>query len=363
MLIARYSPGGAMLTPEEKASGNQAVERSSVSALALLLYDILLSSDEEVQLIWPKPLSLTKLLYFFVRYCPLLVQISVLFVGTDLSPQFHFTPHDCYIWQAYQGAANLCIAIAVDYILILRVFALYLDNTVIRWVIGISWFGELFAMALGLGLAVPKITYDDICLTNYIPETIGIYGGAAVAFQSLLFGLTLYKFWRGIRQGLGRSDVVSLLMRDGTWAFFLLFFLLAGQGSLAFLKNTSMISILYGWSLTGFSFAGYRVLLNLHGLSIPSSTVDSGGSLEFSSVAHPISDVASYEMSPLSSIALSPKFSGAHSPLSSLPAASSALSSIAMTPLSSIEVTPISEVIASPLSSVALQSTLASAAV
>lgn len=66
-----------------------------VAALAILVYDILLTTDEEVRLIWPyvfllismvteahwrlsrKRLSYTKLLYFFIRYFPVLVLMSV----------------------------------------------------------------------------------------------------------------------------------------------------------------------------------------------------------------------------------------------------------------------------------------------
>ncbi|KAJ7585646.1 hypothetical protein C8J56DRAFT_125657 [Mycena floridula] len=293
----------------DKAVGVQASGRSNAAALALLFYDILLSFDEEVQLIWPKPRSLTKFLYFFIRYVPLVVQISVLFVGTELSPQFHFTPHACFIWEAYQGAATICITVAVDYILILRLFALYFDNRCVRWVIKVGYGLEIVGMAVGLGLAVPGIRFDEICLTNFVPSTIIIYGGSSVLFQALIFALTLYKFLTEIRHGWGSNDVVGLLMRDGTWAFFLLFFLLVGQASLALLKNKALASVLFGWSLSGLSFSGYRILLNLNKLSAPpNSTGRWTRSLEFSSVVLDTVDLDAgmgsgeeYELSDMSS--------------------------------------------------------------
>lgn len=45
---------------------------------------------------------------------------SILFIGTELTPHFHFTPHDCYIWQIYQGVAASTIVVTVDTVLILR---------------------------------------------------------------------------------------------------------------------------------------------------------------------------------------------------------------------------------------------------
>jgi hypothetical protein len=45
---------------------------------------------------------------------------SILFVGTEISPQFHFTLYDCEVWAIYQAAAALLLLAAVDYILLLR---------------------------------------------------------------------------------------------------------------------------------------------------------------------------------------------------------------------------------------------------
>ncbi|KAJ7714950.1 hypothetical protein B0H14DRAFT_2413367, partial [Mycena olivaceomarginata] len=46
---------------------------------------------------------------------------STLFIGSpELTPQFDFTPHDCFIWQVYQGAITVLLFVAVDYVLILR---------------------------------------------------------------------------------------------------------------------------------------------------------------------------------------------------------------------------------------------------
>lgn len=59
-------------TPE--ASGAQAVNRSSIAALAFLVWDILITFDDEVKYIWPRPWNYMKCVYFFVRYVPVLVE-------------------------------------------------------------------------------------------------------------------------------------------------------------------------------------------------------------------------------------------------------------------------------------------------
>lgn len=42
-------------------------------------------------------------------------------------------------------------------------------------------------------------------------------------FQALLFSLTAYRFYYTMRAGWGDVPLMTLLMRDGTWAFLLLF--------------------------------------------------------------------------------------------------------------------------------------------
>ncbi|KAF9260936.1 hypothetical protein L218DRAFT_1002250 [Marasmius fiardii PR-910] len=47
------SDGSSLPNVEEIMAGAQVVNRSSVGALAFLLYDVCLTFDEEVELFWP----------------------------------------------------------------------------------------------------------------------------------------------------------------------------------------------------------------------------------------------------------------------------------------------------------------------
>ncbi|KAJ7188605.1 hypothetical protein C8R46DRAFT_25961 [Mycena filopes] len=249
----------------DKALATQVDYRSSVGALAFLVYDICITAGDEVDFVWPRPWTQMKYLYFFIRYLPLFVQTSILTIGSpDLTPSFHFTPHDCFIWQVYQGIATVLVFAAVDYVLILRVYALYHNNRTIRQLVLAAFVLELAGMCVGLGLSLPGIQFDDICLVTGISSALLIYAGATLLFQSLLFALTAFKFGQAVREGWADTPLLSLVARDGTWAFFLLFAVVAGDASLYGLKNHTFASVLYGWLLSVFSFAGYRVLLNLN---------------------------------------------------------------------------------------------------
>ncbi|KAF8973080.1 hypothetical protein BDZ97DRAFT_1752120 [Flammula alnicola] len=213
-----------------------AAQRLVVAALTFLVWDIILL------LMMKRTWSYTKYVYFIVRYLPVLVQISILLIGSELTPHFHFTPHDCFIWQVYQGVAAAIIVTTVDTILILRVHALYHGHHVIRRLVAVFFLFEIAGMAVGLALAVPGVTYDNICLVVSVPPTLIIYGP---------------------RSGWGDVPLIVLIMRDGTWAFFLLFCVYVGQIGLYGLRNAAFAGVLYGWLLTCFSFSGYRILLNL----------------------------------------------------------------------------------------------------
>ncbi|KAH9485097.1 hypothetical protein JR316_0002004 [Psilocybe cubensis] len=274
---SRFDGGVPLYSPYSSADiarGAQAVNRSSVAALTFLVWDVLITMDDEacsneslVKLIWPRSWTYTKYVYFLARYLPIMTQISILFIGTELSAYFHFTTHDCYIWQIYQGVAASVIVGAVDTILILRVHALYHGNQIIRRVVAVFYAMEIIGMAIGLALALPGVTYDNLCLVLSVPHSLIIYGGATIVFQFFLFSLTLYKFIEAARSGWGDVPLIVLLMRDGTWAFFLLFFIYVGQLSLYALPNTSYAGVLYGWLLTIFSFCGYRILHNINRLA------------------------------------------------------------------------------------------------
>ncbi|KAJ7690720.1 hypothetical protein B0H17DRAFT_586501 [Mycena rosella] len=255
-------------TPDtDKAFATQIVYESSVGALTLLLYDICITLDDEVKFVWPKPWSGLKFLFFFVRYIPLLVQIPLILIGSPaLTPRFHFTPHACFIWQVYQGVATVLVYSAVDCVLILRVYALYHNNAIVRKLVLVAFGLEVSAMCVGLGFSLPTIQFDEICVVTHVSAALLIYGAATLLFQTFLFSLTAFKFVGALRAGWGDTPLVSLVMRDGTWAFLLLFAFVTGYAALYALKNHTFSGMLSGWLLTVFSFSGYRVLLNLNRL-------------------------------------------------------------------------------------------------
>ncbi|KAF9464442.1 hypothetical protein BDZ94DRAFT_1256454 [Collybia nuda] len=105
-------------------SENQRAVAAVVAALTFCTYDIVLSFPQEVKYIWRSKQSLITMLYFFVRYYSL---INIICKGY-------------YVWSV---AAVPCIhLLAVDMVLLLRIFALYDRSKLVLTVLASLVFGE-----------------------------------------------------------------------------------------------------------------------------------------------------------------------------------------------------------------------------
>ena len=226
----------------------------------------------------------TKFVYFIARYLPVLVETSVLvflffgeedwltfrglvrsilLIGSELTPYFHFSSHDCYIWQVYQGISAGAIITTADTILILRgrvltpltdqytTFSPFPSLCTLSWKSDCLYCGSMF-LCFGdcrhgcrtrawaawhhLWWCLPCrrcTTYSpDLRVSVFPPffcafhneaQSDFISSASSIIYQSFLFTLTVYKFLQALRSGWGHIPLVKLLMRDGTWAFFLLF--------------------------------------------------------------------------------------------------------------------------------------------
>ncbi|KII92923.1 hypothetical protein PLICRDRAFT_37735 [Plicaturopsis crispa FD-325 SS-3] len=233
--------GGGPVDPTQAALGSQAAIRSSVGAFAFLLYDIILTFDQEVELIWSRDWSFVKLLYFFVRYFPVLVQVPTLFMAGS-----HFTQRQCFIWVTLQDVASITIVLAVDYILILRVAALYHDRKRVKTLLFVSYIADICVVVVSIGLAIPSAIYDNNCVLTNIPTFITLSGAASGVFQVVLFGFTAIKFTQAVREGWGNVPIFKLLMRDGTWAFFTIFVAIVVNSGLLVGPTTAYARLLYG---------------------------------------------------------------------------------------------------------------------
>ncbi|KAJ6486960.1 hypothetical protein C8R45DRAFT_828311, partial [Mycena sanguinolenta] len=132
------------------------------------------------------------------------------------------------------------------------VFALYDNHRYIKAPVLILFCLELLAMLVSFGFSLPGIRFDDErrCIGTHFPNSFIFYGASAlpVLFQTVLFSLTVLRFVQAIRAGWGKMPLLLLIVRDGTWAYFLAVLVVISDLSLSALKNHTYGGILYGYT-------------------------------------------------------------------------------------------------------------------
>ncbi|KAI0289253.1 hypothetical protein BC826DRAFT_1032537 [Russula brevipes] len=250
------------------------MDLSSFAALTFLIWDILITLDQEVDAVWSKPNNIySKWLFLFVRYFAVAIQIALLFVGTQLAIGFHYTESDCIKWYIFQEVGTQLLVATVEFILIMRVHALYDRNRAVTMTLVVLFFVENVVMIVTLIKAVPGARFDTNCVVVHSPPGLIFFAVAFVSFETALFSLTLIKFLIALRNGWGRTPVLHLLVRDGTWAFILIFVTLCVNAGFYLGEGDSAIAaIAFPWLLSIESFAGARIVLNLYTISFDVST-------------------------------------------------------------------------------------------
>ncbi|KAF9564205.1 hypothetical protein CPC08DRAFT_273170 [Agrocybe pediades] len=250
--------------------------RTAAAALSFLVWDMLLTFDDEVEYVWSyvaflpylQPLiktpirrkwTITEYAYIWTRYFSMTSQIVLLVIGPSDKHTFFPISH-CRYWQIYRATVSIALFIGFDMLAIARVSALYHDRPRIRAFVCVLFALEVVCMVTGQTLGNMAYEYDRSCKVFNLPSAVRMYSSSAIAFQAILFCLTIWKFVQNLRAGWHRIPLFILIVRDGTWAFLLL---LAVQGTIFYFTQNAYRRLLYPWMWSICSFCGYRMLLNV----------------------------------------------------------------------------------------------------
>ncbi|KAF9002492.1 hypothetical protein BDQ17DRAFT_1409505, partial [Cyathus striatus] len=195
--------------------GIQDMNRSCISAIAFLLYDVGLKLFEEIRLIWRLRWSAPKVLYLVCRYYPLLflfiqlasVRSPVLPVITKIKPHIKNNRSCRFSFWFGQLGGILPVSVATHIIFAIRTSALYGHNTSVIWLLVIletSFFGLQLASGIlqaitleETGVLLPNISlcWSDIDKPRLHRLQL-ISGIPTVCSGALFFALTARKFFQ-----------------------------------------------------------------------------------------------------------------------------------------------------------------------
>jgi len=261
---------------------------NTVAAFMFLLWDHCISFSEEVELVWRSKWSLVKVLFLIIRYLAFIVQLVNLVI--DAMPQLvHPSVSSCMGWIKWQLVSGQILIICVDVLLVLRVYAFYGRSKVLLTVLIVLFLCEAISMAIIGGISIPGADMLDLvanplpsnlhvpaCVALTLPPLFSKYWISGLIFGSILFFLVTVKFvqtrWNA---GVDSPHVLIVFVRDGTWAFAVLFGINLWM-CLSFKSSAQQGDISLTWSYSVLGFCGSRLVLNLRSAAVENMHSDWG---------------------------------------------------------------------------------------
>jgi len=266
----------------------QATRYLSAAGLVILLYDHLLTFDDEVRLIWKAKTSLPKLLYLFNRY---LVPIGMLFRTNDLSGLSQTVFSDTYCKWSFGLTTVLGImTIGIsNFLILLRIWVLWDRN---RRLIFLT--GSLFILTQIAGLTMAGVILSEMlnyviyeqafhaCIIYQKPSiNIGCLWAPGLAFEVMIFAAV---WWNALdRPRSSNSKLSRAVYRDGFLFFSVLFVLRLTNMILGTVAPVSLIllGVLFIWSATNVTLS--RLILTLRQVTVDAEEVDTEDLIRHSS--------------------------------------------------------------------------------
>ncbi|KAF9549816.1 hypothetical protein CPC08DRAFT_715391 [Agrocybe pediades] len=268
----------AMSTAEE-ASILQSLRLRKQLALvmsSILLYEHVVTCKNEYRHIWRKRFNVVLGIYLFSRYFALTFQVINTFlvlIGPLSQPVT--SDRTCSLWIAFQVASTTSLVMALDIILMLRIYALYLKSTRIGFLLGFLLIGTLMTTIVLGCLGLFNGRYSSVCEPLHMHPSFKYLGVASGVTHIWLAMLTAAK-WNLAKMGI---PVAKLVARDSAWTLALVFGLLAFLFPYSTGSNGAMAELNIMCPTTLISIATCRVIMNMRTLAFQEETANTTAGL------------------------------------------------------------------------------------
>ncbi|KAF8884841.1 hypothetical protein BD779DRAFT_1535906 [Infundibulicybe gibba] len=274
--------------PPQELADTQMTSYLVAAAATLIVYDYILTIQQEVTLVWQNPWNQTSFLYIWNRY------YSLTTLAINLNYGFRIIDSDqtCYKYEMFQGFSGSVLVVTVDIILAFRVWILYEKSRKLLWLFVVVILVELIATTI---LAIKSIsmmtTYVHLgpyfrlvgCwpTAGKVPHLFSFYYAPTIIVSFVMLLMTVYRciFWNN-QIGV---PIFNLFLRDGV--FWFLAILLVLPPEIAFtahpLNSRALSAVMIMPTFAVYSLIGSRVLLNIKALLAASVVSGTEGSATF----------------------------------------------------------------------------------
>ncbi|TCD67435.1 hypothetical protein EIP91_012407 [Steccherinum ochraceum] len=242
----------------------------SLAASIVVFYDLAITWDQEVELIWTAPWSLGKGLYFM--YCLLLISTTIVDRYLCLTDT-----RRCLHWFRWQGATGIITVAVTEAILSLRLYALWaLDRRILATVLSCLLVSLTTAAALvANGMAKISASSHTIpglpfCTRTVPPDSFFHFWIPILFSESVLFVLAIVKGVQTYKKMLGslnRQPLLKVLIRDSALYFLVVFATYLGSAIVFLTGSDTQMECVICFAVAMASVMGNRLCLNIRSLA------------------------------------------------------------------------------------------------
>ncbi|KAF9463222.1 hypothetical protein BDZ94DRAFT_1259412 [Collybia nuda] len=237
---------------------------SSIAAFSLVVWDGIVSYNQEYKYIWKNP-SPVKWIYLFSRYYGICAQVAnIIFITIPLS-EFPVATHICTTWFASQMFSFIFHLTALQAVLILRVYALYQQSLKVAALLTSLLFLNFFLSVIFGMRAFGALNFDSVCNARE-PSSDAIYFGmSTVSFHVVIWAFTIRKRDVTLQEEWRKVSVINLLTHDGTRICFGICSMLMVIIPYAFVVQVA-VHVIFLWPMAMMSILTCRLVLSLREL-------------------------------------------------------------------------------------------------
>ncbi|KAF8993633.1 hypothetical protein BDQ17DRAFT_129805, partial [Cyathus striatus] len=237
-----------------------------VAAYIFLIWEYVCTCPHEFHHIWKQPITKVKTIYLFSRYFGLLFQSANHIIMMRVLSHLPVPSSTCVHWFMLQLAAFIVLFMAMEAVLMLRVYALYNRSKASGFTLLALYTFEM-TISIGCGISImPKIKYDAICSGEIAPSEILIHGGSVLFVQFTVAVLTISK--RNAGQTNVDTEIARIVLRDGFWVFTVVIGTFSLLVPYSFVKQIAVPYIIFSWPISIFSFITCRIILNMQRMKV-----------------------------------------------------------------------------------------------
>ncbi|KAF8900702.1 hypothetical protein CPB84DRAFT_1778704 [Gymnopilus junonius] len=190
----------------------------SLAGLVWLIWEYVVTWHNEYRYIWGGSMNRVKYIYLFSRYFAIAAQVvNTCLVFFPLS-RLPVGRRECEAWLLFMIVSACLLMLAVDIVIMLRVYALYNCSLRIALFLAFLLLGQIAVATTCTALTIPKTPFGPTCDVLKTPLDAAYIMAAAIFSQTVLLILTVRKR----KVAFGQSPVVDLVVRDGAWVFALI---------------------------------------------------------------------------------------------------------------------------------------------